>query len=145
MSHQHYFYYAETKVFAHCLFDDSHWVGLAMAPGLPLCLHNYYFKSSLMILLMMQMFQCVRCGHVCAHCMRVSVHPLWGSCEQGPHPSDESHPLVCPDLWQCRGSCLLFTQIWDDCLLKIISDNHRVSSGLSLELYKVSLTSLHGR
>lgn len=127
------------------LFDDSHWVGLVMAPS---C-HFIYITTTLNPVL----WSCWWCKRFSAWdvatfllsvCMYLCT-PLCGSCQQGPHPSDESHPQRVLTFGRVGGVACCSLKSEADCVWKIISDNHRISSGLSLELYKVSLTSLHGR
>lgn len=75
MSHQHYFYEAETKAFAHSLM-----IHIERAHDVPLGCHcvyvTFFFESNLVILSMMRvMFQRVRCGRACAEDTRVPVRP----------------------------------------------------------------------
>lgn len=141
MSHQHYFTRQKPRLLLTLWWFTLS--GPSYGPEPPFHLHNYYFKSSLMVLFMMQTFQCERCVHVCAHCVHVSVHPAVWLLPAGPPPFRWIPPPACPDLWPCRGSCLLLTQIWGRlCVKNYIWQS---PSFLWTVLYKVSLISLHGR
>lgn len=143
MSHQRYFIRQKPRLLLTLWWFTLS--GPSYGPGLPLCLHNYYFKSSLMILFVMQTFQCVRCGHVCAHCMRVFVHPTVWLLPAGPPPFRWLSPPGVSWPLAVSGELLVAHSNLRQTVCEKLYLTITVSSGLSSELYKVSLTSLHGR